>query len=90
MTFNALFHKKKLIEFDGNGLTAFFAKCNFFEHSHLKEIVDSSDDVKGSVECETDSNNDKEEKENDDFKAENVKEYDDREEEKENEFEINR
>ena len=68
----------------------FFAKCKFFEHSHLKEIVDSSDDVKGSVEGETDSNNDKEEKENDDFKAENVKEYDDREEEKENEFEINK
>ena len=66
------FTKKK--EFDGNELTAFFLQnANFFKHSHLKEIVDSSDDVKGSVEGETDSNNDKEEKENDDYKAENIK-----------------
>ena len=64
--------------------------ANFFEHSHLKEIVDSSDDVDGSVVGETDSNNDKEEKEKDHREAENVEEHDDREEEEENEFETNR
>ena len=64
--------------------------ANFFEHSHLKKIVDSSDDVKGSVEGEIDSNNDREEKEKDYSEAENVEEHDDREEEEENEFETNR
>ena len=68
-------------------MTAFFTKCNFFEHSHLKGVIDSSDDIKGPVECETDSNNDKEEKENADFEAENVKEHDDREVEEENDKE---
>ena len=68
----------------------FLQNVNFFEHSHLKGVVDSSHDTKGSVESDIDSNNDEEEKENDDFKAENVKECDDREEEKENEFEINK
>ena len=68
----------------------FFTKCKFFKHSYLKGIVDSLDDIKGSVECETDSNNDKEEKEKDHREAENVEEHDDREEEEENEFETNR
>ena len=56
----------------------------------MKEIVDSSDEVDGSVEDETYSNNDKEEKEKDHREAKNVEEHDDREEEEENEFETNR
>ena len=68
----------------------FLQNANFFAHSHLNEIVDSSDDVDSSVESETYSNNDKEEKEKDHREAKNVEEHDDREEEEENEYETNR